>query len=63
MYSLYKHVSLASFCLVFVNHVFVTRQLESGDVYTLYAASDLFSLCYVGHSPPLQPTTLAKNLD
>jgi len=52
MYSVYKHVSLASFCLVFDNHVVVTRQLYSGDVCTLYSASNLFSLYYVGHNPP-----------
>ena len=32
---LYKHVPLAGFCFVFVNHVLVTCQHESGDVYTL----------------------------
>jgi len=33
---------------VFVNHVLVTRQHESGDIFTLYAGSDPFSLYYVG---------------
>jgi len=40
------------FCFVFVNRISVTRQHESGDIYTLYAGSHLFSLYYVGHSPP-----------
>ena len=63
IYSLYKHVPLASFCFVLVNHVLVTRQHESGDVYTFFACSDPFSLYYIGHRGP--PTThyLAKNLD
>ena len=43
IYSLYKHDPLAGLCFVFVNHVLVTRQHESGDVYTLYAGSDPFS--------------------
>jgi len=42
-------VPLAGFCFVFFNHVLVTRQHESGDVYILYAGSDPFSLHYVGH--------------
>jgi len=49
---LYTHVPLAGFCFVFVNHVLVTRQHESGDVFTLYAGSDPFSLYYVGHKGP-----------
>ena len=31
---------------------FVTRQHESGDVFTLYAGSDAFSLYYVGQKGP-----------
>ena len=52
IHSLYKHVPLAGFCFVFVNHVLVTRQHESGDVFTLYAGSDPFSLYYIGHRGP-----------
>jgi len=37
---------------MFVNQVLVARQHESGDVYTLYAGSDPFSLYYVGHMDP-----------
>ena len=47
IYSLYKHVPLAGFCFVFVNHVLVTRQHESGDIFTLYAGSDPSSLYYL----------------
>ena len=52
IYSLYKRVPLAGFCFVFVDHVLVTRQHESGDIYTLFACSDPFSLYYVGHKGP-----------
>ena len=52
IYSLYKHVPLAGFCFVFVNHVLITRQHESGNVFTLNAGSDPFSLYYVGHRGP-----------
>ena len=52
-YPTYRLIMAERFLLcVFVNHVLVTRQHESGDVYTLYAASDPFSLYYVGHRAP-----------
>jgi len=51
IYSRYKHVPLAGFCFVFVIHVLVTHQHESGDVYTLYAGSDPYSLYYVHRAP------------
>ena len=38
---------------MFVKHVLLTRQHESGDVYTLFACSDHFSLYYVEHRGPL----------
>ena len=46
---IYRIVPLAVFCFVFVNHVLVTRQHESGDFFTL---SDPFSVYYVGHRGP-----------
>jgi len=49
---LYKHVPLAGFCFVFVNHVLVIRQHESGDVFALNAGSDAFCLYYVGYRGP-----------
>jgi len=41
-------VSALCFSIMF----FVTRQHESGDVFTLYAGSDAFSLYYVGQKGP-----------
>ena len=61
IYSLYKHVPLAGFCFVFVNDVLVTRKHESGDVYTLFACSDPFSLYYVGtQGTPCNPPPSEK---
>ena len=48
---------------VFVNHVLVTRQHESGDVYTLLFVLTLSLFILLDTGDPLQPTTLAKNLE
>jgi len=60
---LYKHVPLAGFCSVFVNDVLVTRQHESDDVYTLLLVLTLSLFITLDTGDPLQPTTLAKNLE